>query len=444
MAKAKIQNFIKTFLSRKILVISLIIVTGVLLFTIFFLKNSDTGLQQNGNNNTSDSNNQTLSADTSGLETRLSSGADSVLANFGIKPEWISTNFPPGRPGFDPKHPAKDVGWFSKSVIIPKDVNTIEINADLNSYISSHGLKCSVSENILTKDITILVNRPDSSERKIPLAKITVEHSDKISRESSVLCVIINGLSGYSQEEIEKLILNKQDFSYIFPRSLDEIETQNKLLNNKKDIIINVTAGAYDNYDADFQSTMNEKQVREKVKGFSTDFPTVNSVLLTKQDNDIPESAIKLIESEFSRFNIKVIRDNETTGLLTKAEEDSGDKLTIFFANLQSKAFILKSAVTVVNIDADEFDSFYNEVLRLKKTGLKFYNFSEYYSRKTEMEKKETEKQVKLKKEQDDKLAEKKKSEQKKILDKKKQDKKKSTEKNRKNVKPKKDDRKKK
>jgi hypothetical protein len=281
--------------------------------------------------------------------------------------------------------------------LIPKDLTSVEVNLDLNSYINSTGLSASVNEDIITKDITLIINPPDTLSSAVPLAKISITHSDKVSRESAIVCIILNNIGDYSQEDIDRLLMNKSEFSFVFPQNLGDIDTQNKLLQHKKDVLINLTVGGKDNYDTDFNAGLDEKAVREKVKSFSSDFPTITKVILTKSAPEVTPYTVNLITDELNKFNIKVINDSAIIKLLTTAEEDSKDKLHIVFNNMKTKTALTRNMIVKLTINADEFESFYNEILTLKKFGYKFYNFTDYREILTEKEKQDKLKLDKLK-----------------------------------------------
>jgi hypothetical protein len=131
-----------------------------------------------------------------------------------------------------------------------------------------------------------------------------------------------------------------------------------------------------------------------------------------------------LLAGELAKYNITVLSDNELAKLLTPAEEESTDKLNLISSAIKSKASFAGSMITMLNVTPEEFNEFYDRIGLLKKLGYRFSNFSEYYSRKTELEKKKKEQEEKLKKEQ----AEKKQQEKKKTDVKKKTEIKKKTE----------------
>ncbi len=415
----KIKDFFKSFRNKVVVIAALVVVASILLISKYVLKNETSPENDpSGNIIVSNDENKTSGRQTiEQLRQSLSPGIDSVLKNFGIKNEWIK-NEVSGSTG-DTKSQKKagkntqnSAELFVKNIVIPTDLTSIEVNADLTGYFSSLGLGSSVNEDIITKDIVISVNNPDSAN-KLPLAKLNISHSDKIHRESAIVCVIINNITEYSDEDIDKYLINKTEFSFVFPRNLDEIDLQNKLLHSKKNVIINLTIGGKENYETDFNASMDEKAIHERVKSFSVDFPTVTSVILSKKDSDIDPKLIALISNDLASYKIKVIADTELAQLTTKAEDESKEKYSLFASNLKTKSSLAKSMITSIAVNKDDFGLFYDEILRLKKLGYKFYNFAEYSAKKEAFEKEELLRQEKSKEELLKKQNEKKQTEKK-------------------------------
>lgn len=413
---SKIKNFFNSFRNKVIVIIALVVVVSVLLITKFFLSSDETteGNNISQTNLTNNSSTQPLEQ----LKASLDGRVDSVLAQFGINKEWITTLYNTTEKSAG-KNTTKEAEWFIKSVLIPKDLSSIEINLDLSGFINSTGLATSTSEDIITKDIQLTINNPDTTKSKLPLAKINVTHSDKVTRETALFCFIIEGVPEYSPEELDNLLMNKSEFTYLFPRNLDEVDIQNKLLHHKKDVMVNLTVGGKENYETDFNTDLDEKAIRDRVKSFTTDYPSVSTILLTKSEPDISQATVRKIADEFVKMNIKVVGDSSLTRLLTTAEEDSKEKTTAMFTNLKTKAGLVKNVITLVKITPDEFEKFYNEVVILKKLGYKFCSYSEYYTKSLELEKQLQEKEQKRR--EDEKIIADKKAADKKAADKKKQ-----------------------
>ena len=151
------------------------------------------------------------------LANRCNREIDSVLYNFGIKKEWITTAS---------KKRSSSAKWFVKDVKIPHDLTTAEINLDLSTYVKSIGLKESVREDIRTTAITFIIDAPQDTagENALPLAIINITPVKDIKRDAGTLVLIINQISNFDKDELENILNISNEFSYIFPRNPEEIE----------------------------------------------------------------------------------------------------------------------------------------------------------------------------------------------------------------------------
>ena len=392
----KNKNFWSISKNQLITLIILILFSGILFFIFITKNNKDDNNTFHDKDTVNSFNNKIKNPETS-----LNNSIDSILFTFGIKKDWIST---------DTGNTQKKAGWFVKSVSIPKDLTSVEINLDISSYLNESGLACRVTEDILSKDITILVSDPDTA-KKLPAALIQVTHSEKVKREAGTIAVIIDKINEFSPEDLDRLILKKNEFSYIFPRNLDDIEIQHKLLQYKKDIVINMSIGSRENYEADFNTEMDEKSIHDKVKSFNADYPSINKVLLTKIINNAALITVQnKITAEFVKYNVTVINDSMLTSAYKSGEKDI---LGYFFGNIVQKAGLAKYAIAVLPLEKAEFDDFYKRIVVLKKLGYKFLNLTEYFNaikedKKSELEKEEKTKQEQVKKKTQDDLKKKK------------------------------------
>jgi len=325
---------------------------------------------------------------------------DSILSNFGIKKEWITTITgaeKTQKPKTDKTKKENIAVWYTKYVSIPRDVNTAEINLDLSNYTRLLGLVPEVSEDIRTTDITFDITDPDdtsSVKDQRPLAKIFINHSDKITRDGGTFVILLNNIGDYKKDEVDDVLNSTSEFSYIFPRNPDDIDAQNKLIQLKKDVVLNVTEGKNDNYDADFRAGMDVKEIKQKVRSLSIDYPAVKMVLLTS--TDVPagqDRTFSDIINELQRYSFRVYTDSAITRLLSKNDEDSKNKIDIIITQMRSRVSAGKKLITILNLSYDEFRSFYNEVLTLKKLGYKFYTLSRLNELEMEKQKREMQKQ---------------------------------------------------
>lgn len=172
---------------------------------------------------------------------------------------------------------------------------------------------------------------------------------------------------------------NSNEFSYIFPRNPDEIEFQNKLIQLKKDIILNLFIGKNDNIDADFNTGMDDKDIRQKARSIILDYPNIRTYYLTRIDSSLQLGTIySSIGSEFQKYSGSIIPDSSITRLLSKNEEDSKQKIELIIDRLKLKIGTTSKVITFLTIPNDELLNFYDEVMNLKKLGCKFYTYNQY------------------------------------------------------------------
>ncbi|RPI18881.1 MAG: hypothetical protein EHM58_03875 [Ignavibacteriae bacterium] len=393
MINTKRNSFLKSFRFKVILASILVIAAVVILYFIFWHNpgNSLRTDKQNNSENKGDTS-KVISTELQNSSQLLDKNIDSVLMSFGIKKDWITTTLAGTKQvktkTDQQKKTSINAEWFAKSVLIPKDLTSAEVNLDLTNLIKSSGLYSIVNEDIRTTDIDITVFKDSVSAAGQPLARISVNHTDKITRESGTLVIVLSNLSELKTEQLEEIINSTSEFSFILPRNLEDIELQNKLIHDKKDLIINLSVGEKEAVETDFSLDMEDKEIKQRVKSFNVDFPSVKYVLLSTTDPNIQKDKIynKLAE-EFAKFDVKTIPD--TLFFKFPDVEINSSKVQSVINTLKAKASNSGKVITVLFMDYDAFKNFYSEVLTLKKQGFKFYNFSQFLTKESDRQKKE-------------------------------------------------------
>ena len=403
MLKLKRISLFKSFRAKIIVISALIFIAAAIFLLPKILSKKNTSvtdkqfIEELNEEKTGNNTNVNLNV----LSGRCDHDIDSILSNFGIRKEWIITVQAGEKTAplkqdksSKPKKDSPPVKWFTKTVTIPKDLTTAEINMDLTSYVEYLGLDFWVDEDIRTTAINFKIDSPgDTASDKIPLANVNIVPTDKIKRDGGMLVLIVNQISNFKKEQLENILNTASEFSFIFPRNPEEIELQNKLLQLKKDVLVNLTVGTSDNYDADFRIGMDDKEIKQRVKSITSDFPAVKTAILSKINSQVPNDMVfNLVTDEFKRNGVKAYRDSILTKPLTKDEEDSDNKIQLLVQRLQDKSVRAGSVIAILNLSNDDFVNFYSEVQNLKKRGFKFYSFSAYMDR---LEKTDAEKQKK-------------------------------------------------
>lgn len=380
----------------KLVTLSILIVTIIFLaFFLFIKKTPEKQRREEVNKSDKTENNfPDIAGVNAGLDTKL----DSILFEFGIKKEWIVTTYPNQQS--KQKESKKILNeLFSKTVTIPRELPSIEINIDITSYLNSSGLRSVVNEDILTKDITIDIFARDDSAGQKSLARVQFSHSDKVFRQTAACVFILSGLQEFDAKELDEIINLTSEFTYLLPKNLDDIDLQNKLINAKRNVLMEFSIASSSIEEAEFYSGMAGKDVQSKIKTFTNDFPSIKYVLLSARDKSTGALTVKKIaEAEMLRLGLKVISDSLLTE--TIKEDEKGDKIKIILEKIHSRTNSSSALISKLWLDPNQLKSFYSEVLTLKKKGYKFYILSEYLTKEEQSLKKEKLKQEEEKKKQ--------------------------------------------
>ncbi len=385
------------FASKNFKFITLSILVVSIIFLVFFLFIKKTPEKQRREENKSDkteNNFPDIATVKAGLDTKL----DSILLEFGIRKEWIATSYPNQQS--KQKESKKILNeLFSKTVSIPKELPSIEINIDITSYLNSTGLRSVVNEDILTKDISIDIFARDDSAGQKNLARVQLSHSDKVSRQTATCVFILSGLQEFDAKELDEIINLTSEFSYLLPKNLDDIDLQNKLINAKRNVLMEFSIASSSIEEAEFYTGMAGKDIQSKIKTFTNDFPSIKYVLLSARDKSAGALIVKKIaEAEMTRLGLKVISDSLLTE--TIKDDEKGEKIKLILEKIRSRTNLSSPLISKLWLDPNQLKNFYSEVLTLKKKGYKFYTLSEYLTKEEQSVKKEKLKQEEEKKKQ--------------------------------------------
>jgi len=157
----------------------------------------------------------------------------------------------------------------------------------------------------------------------------------------------------------------------------------------KKDLLINLTIGDKDKPEFDFNIGMTDKDIKQRVKSFTSDFPYIKTILLSRAEPSLPKDKIfSQLTDELTKYEIKAIPDTAVLILNTK-DDDNKNKVNTIVNLMKSKVQNKNQMYGIVTLSYDELNSFYEQVLILKKEGYKFLNISQYFTKENEKKKKE-------------------------------------------------------
>jgi hypothetical protein len=326
---------------------------------------------------------------------------DSILYQYGIKPEWIkniSNSPPPEKPKKEKpkkqdkqskpviKQPVQTENlWFMKEVTIPRDIPFAEMNLEIVNLLNGYNLSSTSFEDPKTYNQLFNIYYTSDSAKKV-IAKINFMYTDKIKRETADICIVLDNLDSYTNAQLEKLLSTSEKFSVMLPDDINKIDLQTMVMESKKDYLVKADIGTQDDIESEFRSDMKEKDWRTKVRTICYEFDKAAGVVL-KNPKMQHKMEMELLD-EFSKFPVKAYRDT----IFTKyhSTEKSNKKIADLFKLVLSRAKNgINSQVYVVNFTEEDFQNYLSGLHVIKKRGYKFFTFSDIMKRRAKLESKE-------------------------------------------------------
>lgn len=326
---------------------------------------------------------------------------DSILYQYGIKPEWIKNISNAQLPEKPKKEKTKKQDkqskpvvkqlvqtenlWFTKEVTIPKDIPFAEMNLEIVNLLNGYNLSSTSFEDPKTYNQLFNIYYTSDSAKKV-IAKINFMYSDKIKRETADICIVLDNLDSYTQPQLEKLLSKSEKFSVMLPNDINKIDLQTLVMESKKDYLVKAEIGLQDDIEAEFRSDMKEKDWRTKVRTICYEFDKAAGVVL-KNPKMQHKMEMELLD-EFSKFPVKAYRDT----IFTKyySTEKSNKKIADLFKLVLSRAKNgINSQIYVANFTEEDFQNYLSGLHVIKKRGYKFFTFSDIMKRRAKLESKE-------------------------------------------------------
>lgn len=364
-----------------IITFSLLLFLIVLLF-LYFRQSDNTDSEKSGSTFTTPP--KQLTADE--MKIQLSGDIDSVLYMFGIKKEWIKErNESLIEDKKDKKKTEPDVSlsrgnlWFSKEVLVPRDLPVAEVNLELAKHLAEIEFGCLGNENPKTGTVSIeFFHLRDSSKKT--LADIIFTATDKVRRDAADVCIILDDAADYSINELERILGINENFSVILPDQIDRIDAQTVVMDSKRDYLLKVRIGTEDDITSEFKSNMSDKDLKIKVRTICYEYDKAAGAIILN-----PKKLYK-IESdvlyEFSRYNLKAFRD--TSFIKFASVETGAKKVDALLKDIISRSLKgNKSIIYIASLTPEEFDIFNSGSYKIKRIGYRFYTFTEIMKRRS-------------------------------------------------------------
>jgi len=384
-------NKIKLFDKKILFTAVLFFLFLILLLLKFIFINKDNSIPKREIFSSSDS---VVNKNIDEFKKLLASKIDSVMFTFGIKYEWISSieknisdltkqssQKSKKITSPTPQITVKENLWFYKNVTVPRDFSIVELNYEIKNLVEESLLSSYSTENPKNGAVQISIFTPSDSSRK-PLAKINIEYSQNIKRETAEICIILDDLDHMTTTQVEKILSSPEKFSVIFPNNIEKPDLQNTIIESKRDFLAKITLGTEEDLLAEFRTDMSEKEIKNKVLSICYEFDKASGIYINN-----PKRLMKLendVIFEFSKKPLKAYKDS--TFIIIK-QQTNIDVITNLFNQIEQK---LKGGkriqVYIVNFNESDFQNFTQRISILKRKGYRFFTFSEILKRKAKTE----------------------------------------------------------
>lgn len=293
---------------------------------------------------------------------------DSVLFGFGIKKDWILA---PANQSAKEKTKKQNSNTIrhegNKIVSLPKDLPIPEILADINFNLQIEDISLTATEDYESGNTILTI-----SGLKSPYI-LNLYYDDKLRRDDDRICLVLNKLSDYKQEDAFIVLNALYSYSVVMPLTLDRIDLQAAIIDSKRDYIIYPEIGRAEDYESDIRK---DKDWISKVYSLCTDYDKNKAIVLSNPHNAIDFE--KDFIAELSKCRGYIYRD---TIFSKVAETKSKDKKISAVLNeliLSSKNRSSNTRVYLIKVPPEEFDEFIKTVASLEKAGIRFVTFSQF------------------------------------------------------------------
>ena len=337
----------------KIIIIGILVFVIVLLLVLkaVFIKSipDHTGKKEEAKNLTEDE-----------IKNILPKKLDSIFMTFGLKKEWV---------GERNENDTKFAFW--KNVDLPEDVSALQIEAEVENLIIKYNLYARSSEDFPKPHLyTDIFQKTTSSEKIIGRINYSYHRDSTINRETSDICIVLNGLEKMNIGEVDKVLNSGLKYSIIFPNNIERSDVQALILDSKMDYILLFEIGMPEDFASDFKK---DKDWRSKLYSVCGDYDKEIPIVFTNPKKQY-EFETELISELLKCKNNNVFRDT-VFRKITPTEKTSGVEL--LFADIKMKLEKgVKKIIYFLNINYSEFNFFLNECTKLERRGCKLKTFS--------------------------------------------------------------------
>lgn len=252
----------------------------------------------------------------------------------------------------------------SYKIKVPSDLSIPVVLSEINLVFSGSEITIAADEKS-PNGLTVL---EISSEEKLVLTA-SLNYDTDIIRDKGSIAFVIEGYE-LSEKEDSLLMDIAEPFTLLFTPNSENIETINfiKSKNKSYSVLLNDDI-------SELKYKLDESYSNSRIKGpihsILNDFSGASIIFIDDKSDIYKSLALKFLEEEFSKRNIKL---NNLSKLLTIDYRDEEQLINEFDKIMKS---VSKQESAVIRISRDEFNILQTEIKKYKKLGYKVVHPSE-------------------------------------------------------------------
>ncbi|GAB6283521.1 MAG: hypothetical protein STSR0008_22940 [Ignavibacterium sp.] len=245
-------------------------------------------------------------------------------------------------------------------IIVPADLPIPILLKDIYNIFSDYPIKI-VSNEIEINNKSVLEIFSDKEEI---YCEFIIDR--KIVRNKGSIAFIINTLESLSNENISELLNSPEILTFAIRPSYNSEKLIKKVNSySLKDVMLllddNITES-----DFELNSTFTKNKLRYNLSLIYKIFPSINSFLIDTESNLYNSQNYSFIKNELIKRKIKLYKTNDFNSINEKNKNN-------FFS---SSINLPKEKVKIYFLNGELFLSLINEIVQLKKTGIKIVRLS--------------------------------------------------------------------
>ncbi len=286
----------------------------------------------------------------------LQEDVDRILDNYGIQQDWIRRRtVEVGDQG-----QVRDL-WLVK---VPHDLPFASLNLDLQNMAETYQGKAFAVENVKEAEIALHI-----TFRNTIRYSLIFNPTADVRRKAGQVVLLVDGLAGASDSDIEQLIQSREPIACIIEPSKDAVQLHTRLRKSGRDIVLHLHFKPVRELESRFELSedLKHEEIRSHLRYIVRNFPGCNSYYLTSER--APGLYAGAVDEEMKAQGVRKLESSLLTYIDRSSQENVMSTRMNDIAALSVREGL---AVGVVELRPDILVFLEGEMGRLRKKGFDF------------------------------------------------------------------------